>query len=266
MSESTLSLKKTDLEGMVGLFLGWGRGGDNGDTAWNTAQTAAVNDIVRSALRQFYFPAPLGMSGFYSWSFLKPQASLILTQGERTLELPDDFGGFEGEVILTNADSLGAWTVPVVNLGVIDGRFSRFPDAAGQPECVAVAPQKGTTNQAGQRFDMHFYPQADQEYQVKVCYYVLPDALDGGRPYAYGGMAHTETIRAACLMAAEESLDDEQTLWAQKFQQRLAASIAFDMKQKPQALGYNGDRSDERLVDSRWRRCPNPVAFNGVIY
>ena len=114
---------------------------------------------------------------------------------------------------------------------------------------------------------MFIFPTADQAYTLEFSYYLLAEALDGSRPYAYGGMAHAETIRAACLMAAEETLDDAQGLWAAKFRERLAASIMLDRRLKPQHGGYNGDHSEDywtRRGSQHYE--PYGVTFSGVEY
>ena len=149
--ESTLSLKKTDLEGSVGLFLGYGRGADNSDTTWTTRQQTAIEEAVKSGLRQFYFPPP--MDGVvYDWSFLKPTVSLTLASGAEVVALPDDCGGIEGEITLSTSSSQVYRPLPIVSDAMVRREYSRFPSTTGAPQLIACRPLKGTQTTKGQRF------------------------------------------------------------------------------------------------------------------
>lgn len=267
--ESTLALKRSDIAGRVGVFLGWGAGTDNGDTAWTSRQEREINFIVDSGLRQFYNPPPVD-GIVYDWSFLRPHVSLTLASGARSLDLPDDFGQPEGMVYVSTDSTREPCPLQFVNSGQIKQAYSAASDASGKPMLVAMEPVRGTTATEGQRFQLLVYPEADAEYTLELAYYLLPNALSGSRPYAYGGMAHAETILESCLAIAEQRLDDAMDVHTKKWQERLLASIAVDRKLKAQQLGYNGDASDGKFADwrSSYRHFVNeaPVTFNGVSY
>lgn len=263
--EPTLSLKKSEFEAEVGLFLGYGRGEEFGDPEWSDQQTAAIESVVRSGLRQFYFPPPMdGVS--YDWSFLRPAKDLTLALAATAVDLPDDFGGFEGELTLQASDRVYC-SVAITNEGVIDAYYAENADTTGQPRMAAVRPLRGTGSSRGQRFDLYVWPAADQAYTLRFQYYLVPDALTGTRPYAYGGAEHAETILESCLAIAEERLDDARAVHAMKFRERLAASISLDRRKKAQHLGYNGDGSDNPWrVRRRDRRGDVVVTFDGSEY
>lgn len=243
--ESTLTLSYADLLGDVGLFLGYGRGATFGDPAWSSQQQAVIDSSVKSGLRQFYFPPPMeGTSSSYDWSFLKPTASANLASGASTVPLPDDFGGFEGSITISSTSTQLLWPIELVSEGRIRQMYSVTPTTSGRPLYASLQPLKGTTATQGQRFQLYLFPLSDASYTIQFQYYVLADALTAAFPYVYGGMAHAETVREACLMAAEQFLDDSSTVHAMKFQERLAASISLDRRNKPQKLGYNADYSD----------------------
>ncbi len=125
--ESTLSLAKTAIEGEVGFFLGYGRGEDNSDTAWTAAQTASIQAAVKSGLRQFYYPPPLVEGGSsYDWSFLRPITTLVVPDGQKLIEMPDDFAGLEGRITIVDADT-GYPPIDVFNEGHIRELYSRSP-------------------------------------------------------------------------------------------------------------------------------------------
>ncbi len=274
--ESTLSLAVSDLESEVGLFLGYGRGALVGDAAWTSQQQALISSIRKSGERQFYYPPPMeGQEGSYDWSFLRPQVSLTLARNADTtvppgktsvVALPDDFGGFEGQIYVADTSASSFWAVPLVGPGMVQEEFARIPSMTGRPKLACLLALKGTTLTAGQRFQLQFFPRADAQYTVSFQYYVHPDALSGNQPYAYGGMAHAETILESCLAIAEQRLDDAMGVHTAKFGERLAASISHDRRNKPQLLGYNDDRSDRRRyrpTNLRWWENA-PISFHGI--
>jgi hypothetical protein len=267
MAESTLSYKRVDLKASVGLFLGFGRGADKGDTAWTTKQSALIDDIVASGEHQFYYPPPLqGASGSYDWSFLKPVASLTLPSGANTVRMPDDFGGFEGQVTVSAAAGQSYYPVDLTGVGSVYAQQSRLPSTAGRPQLCCLEPVKGTTMASGQRAQLRVWPLADAEYTLQFQYYVLPDAMTDATPYALGGMAHAETLLESCLAIAEQRLDDASGVHTAKFMERLAASVSLDRRNKPQHLGYNGDRSDGRVPLERERYGLASISYKGVTY
>lgn len=262
--ESTLSLKKADFEAKVGVFLGYGRGAEFGDSAWTARQQAVISDCVESGLRQFYFPPPIEGASSFDWSFLKPYASLALPAGQFEVPLPDDFGGTEGQLTVTSATGSNPYKIPFQHEAKVKEARSVSPGQTGRPLIVGVAPIKGTTAQASQRFILAVFPKADVAYSLVFAYYVIPDALTGLRPYCYGGTPHTETILESCLAIAEQRLDDAASIHTMKFKERLAASIAFDRRLKPQRLGYNRDGSDGFDIRGRDHGHGTTFTLNGL--
>ncbi len=269
MSESTLSLKLDDLAGETGLFFGFGRGAANGDSAWTTQQDAAITSCVKSGLRNFYYPAAAeGIPPGYDWSFLKPWVTLSLASAATVLALPDDFGGFEGRVVIQTPAARSWWPLDLIGPGMVYQKAAELPSTTGRPCLACLEPLKATGPTQGQRQQLRFWPIADQEYSLQFQYYLLPDALSGSFPYAYGGMAHAETILESCLAVAEQRLDDMAGVHTMKFRERLQASVAFDRKSKPQKLGYNGDRSDALSAahSGVYRRDWSGVSVQGTQY
>lgn len=265
--ESDLSLTLTAIEAEIGFFLGYGRGENYDDTAWTTQQQQAISAAVRSGLRQFYIPEPIDGAS-YAWSFLMPTTTKRLLSGLSTLNLPDDFGHAEGMVTLASDTNSCYEPVRITGEGRVSQAYARDATSTGTPTLIAVRPIRGTSADKGQRFQFYVWPAADQDYDLTFAYTLLPNALSGERPYAYGGMLHAETILAACKMAAEETLDDVipgQGVWSLKFRARLAASIDIDRRNKPQHLGPNLDRSDDL---NGWpysrRQREATVTFNGI--
>jgi hypothetical protein len=269
MSEPTLAVQWKELKARVGLFIGWGQGADYGQTAWTDQQAFEIDGIVASGLRRFYFPPALeGEAVSHKWTFLRPTASLVLPSGAVSIPLPDDYGGFEGQVtVQSNGTTAQPWEVKWVSEPLLREKVSAYPSMQGPPMLVAEAPVKGTSATAGQRKELHVFPTADQAYTLQVQYYVNPDYLTAATPYAYGGAQHAETILESVLAVAEERLDDMPSMTGphgMAFKERLRASVGVDRSSQPQRFGYNRDRSDDRQ-SGRWN--PHwwapPATYNG---
>lgn len=260
-----LELTYGKLLAQVGFFLGHGRGEDFGDTAWTAQEKAAIQFCVESGLRQFYFPPPVeGTPSAYEWSFLRPVTQLYLLDGDQTVQLPEDFGGVEGNLTISSDQATDP--IKLVNEGQIRQQYAACPSTTGKPQLASIRPLKGTSGK-GQKKELYVWPTADDDYTLDVTYYILPDVLQNSFPNPYGGAQHAETILESCLAIAEQRLDDAKGVHWEQFRERLLASISADRKMKPQTLGYNADRSDGY---ARWMnkyfRTTAQVTVNNVLY
>lgn len=273
MPESTLAEKLQGLESEVGFFLGYGRGANYNDQVWTTTQQADINSCLRSGQRQFLYPPTINGEQ-YEWSFMRPTATFVLDQNESTLRLPDDFGGFEGRLsVQSGTTPIVTWPIPLVGEGIIREKYAICPTTTGRPLLAAMRPLKTMTRERGQRFELYVWPISDQQYTFECTYYLLADAIDASHPFMYGGAQHAETIQASCLAAAELKLDDATGVRHANFMDRLMTSIAIDRRLKPQLVGYNGDRSDNRGLAGRrrmgggwWHGWSEPATYNGQTY
>lgn len=265
--ESTLNLPLADLKSDVGFFLGWGRGADKGDRAWNSREEAALAAYISSGLRQFYFPEPEeGSNSSYDWSFLRPVASITLPDGDNSVRLPEDFGGLIGILTIQGTGSQSFWEIRLTSEEMVRKEFARIPSASGLPLMAAIRPLKGTTKEHSNRFELFIFPTADQDLTVQFQYYLRPDALTVQHPYWYGGVEHAETVLESCLSIAEQRGDDSMTVHTKKFASRLKASIGMDRKKKPEVAGYNRDRSDLASNWDNYSRRYGGIAVNGIVY
>jgi hypothetical protein len=269
VAESTLSLSLDDLKGEIGHFLGYGRGTVFGEPAWTTPQSNNITAVLKSGLSQFYTPPPTqpGQAP-HTWSFLRPFATITLTSGESVVALPDDFGNFEGAIfITTEGTAYRRLPLDVTNPARVQALHAAQPDTTGAPRIAATEAIKGSTATEGTRFNLYYWPTADQNYTLRAEYKYLPDMLTGLLPYPPGGSEHAETIKAACLASAELHLDDAKGPRWMFFMERLSASVAVDARRKTVTkIGYNADRSDGRgwFHGGNWRHLDNPpVTYNG---
>lgn len=265
MPESTLALQYKDLVARTGFFLGFGRGEEFGEKAFTPEQKNDLTEIIKSGLSNFYWPAPID-GVMFDWSFLRPVADVALASGGVSAELPDDYGGIEGQITVGGTTSQSFYPLRMTNEGTIRESYARYPGASGQPECAAERPIKGTDIKAGQRKELVIYPAADTNYTLTFAYYILPEFLSGTRPYAYGGAQHAETLLESCLAIAEQRMDDAMGVHTTKFKERLAASMNMDRRNKPALIGPNLDRSDG--VDWNWRQryLGSRITYNGQLY
>jgi hypothetical protein len=258
--ESDLSLSRDQLHAEVGWWLGYGRGSViYTNSTWTTDQFDDIEACTKSGLRQFYVPPPV-QGVVHRWSFLQPTMKLTVGQGSILTPLPPDFGGLEGEVSIL---SDGGVYCPLRVTAGIRQMAAESPDRTGSPLYVEIEPSRVVGPGMGQRQMLRVWPTPDASYVFQFRYYVLPGYLTDEAPYALGGAAHAETVRAAVLKAAEEFMDDDSRTWAKAFQERLAASIIMDRANKPQHLGYNADRSDG-MDNGRYWRGWGRVTLNGT--
>lgn len=238
--ERSLADTYDDLIGGVAFDLGWGRSADN----WDANKLETLKTIVKNGLREFYHPIPDQTGTSHQWSFLKPRVQITLASGESTVQLPSDFKGVEGEVLVVTTTGVIRPRLKVG--GMTRAQRAAYPESTGVPAMLDIEPLKQTTPNRGQRFQFVVWPTADADYTLEFYYSILGEFLSGDKPYAYGGAEHASTILASCLAWAELHLDDiAQGPKYLHWRERLAASISMDRQKRPQTLGYNGDRSDE---------------------
>ena len=72
MAESTLSITYADLRLAVANYLGMGLTVGS----WSVNDAAVIEMILKSGLRQFYFPPSVGNQPPYEWSFMKPVTTM----------------------------------------------------------------------------------------------------------------------------------------------------------------------------------------------
>lgn len=176
------------------------------------------------------------------------------TINQQDYDLPDSFGYAIGELFFQPGVTYGG-PIQIVGEGIILAKRQQMSPFSGRPTmaCIRYKPLVASTTD-GQRQEILFWPAPDQAYLLSYKFAALPDKLSATAVYTYGGMAHAETLKEACLAAAEELENDAMGLHGQAFMRQLIASIGVDMRSVPHLLGYNADRSDAgRRLDHRAR-------------
>lgn len=264
-TESTLSVSLTSLR----KELGWFWLGERTAANWTADEITQLDDMIASGLRNFYHapPTPNTPKG-HKWSFMEPTTTLTTVASTDDYTLSANFGGLIGE--MTYAADDNRW-FPVEIAGEHRIRILRQRDYSGitsDPKLAAVRPIS-SSGANGQRFQLMLYPKPDKAYTLSYKYHALPIQLTASYPYPLGGEAHAETILESCLAIAESRMDNNAGIHAAAFQQRLAASIAYDtIMNTPEHMGYNGDSSDGMSLSEQSNRYFNGdvVKYNGSFY
>jgi hypothetical protein len=240
VAESTLALSYDDYMAAIADYFGFGRK----KTAWTADQTVETDDTVQSGYRTFLFHGPTQL-GQVQWSFLKPLMSISTVSAKSDYPLPDDYGGLTGAVTISTTSTSYSPIRKISSNAIMEMR-SRNPSQTGVPHEVAVRAIRADGAQ-GQRWELMVWPTPDGAYTLQLPTFVLPGKLSATNQYPYGGAAHSETILASCLAAAERKRHNTQGVNYARFMELLMASQSLDGKQhRPDYLGYNGDGSDGR--------------------
>jgi hypothetical protein len=230
MADSALSLDLFSLRAEVAYFLGKGRPSTGEEwEALSESDRRMIDAHIGAGLRMFYTA--------YSWSFLRPWAVLTLVHDTWKIDLPDDFGFCNGNVNVQKSDG-GRFVMQLIGqtqiMGLDHGKHA-------WPRFYAISP-KSMPLDTGQRFELMVWPTPLEDVVIHLRYSVLPRTITTDYPYPYGGLLHAETIREACLAAAETDTDDQVGAHRQLYMQQLEQSKRIDAEQSvADNLGYNGD-------------------------
>lgn len=259
MSESTLSVTRSDLQKEVGFFVGYGQTVGS----FSTAQAATVNLCIDSGLRDVYDPEPLpGETASHEWSFLSPIGRVALGPDQADYDLPDDFGGFKNDVYLTANDQQWA-NIKITNPSrILALRQNIQSGISGPPLYVAEGIQPSDGSRPNRRTLM-VYPTPSASYVLEFEYRSNPYQLTDTATYPHGGQPMSQLLIEACIAAAELKVNGEYGVHRVEFLRRLVASVRQDRQMHgTKNYGYNGDRKRYRPLRHASR---NIVTYGGVV-
>jgi hypothetical protein len=231
-------------------------------------QSASADSVLETGMGFFLNPPLVDLAALpYSWTFMRPVLTIDTAADQREYELPDNFERFIGDFTY-DAD---LETYPSIKL-TTEERLRRLftdHDATAPPQLAAVKIDDGDGS-APQRQILILHPTPDDTYKLRVRYEVTYIPLSESRPYPPGGPAHYETIKAACLAAAELRKEKKYGPMYNLFLDRLRSSIATDLRRGGEHYGYLGDSSTHGapwLSDLRGNGLLNPqysdTTYNG---
>ncbi len=193
----------------------------------------------------------------------------VITKLDTDYLLPLDFGAFDSKLFFD--EDKGYAPLKVGSQQVVLRR-RQVTTSAGVPRLCSVRPVLGESGDEGaddQRYRLMFWPEPDTQYNFTFEYIAHPRMLTVSNPYPLGGMPHGDTVLEACLAAAEELLDDEESLHATAFEKRLMASVKYDQSLDVHSLGYNSDNSTMIAPPGARRRhrvSRSSVTYGGVLH
>jgi len=254
MADSLL-LGYAELMQEVGAWLGYGR-----DIVRLTRdQKIATDAMIQAGLRSFYWQPGI------QWSFLQPLITVVTADGVDNVPLPEDYAGIVGHITFVSTTTTYS-KIMHVSEGQVREQLALHPGLEGIPTIACVRPLSMAPT-SGQRFTLGLFPKPDAVYTLRLQINVAPGKLSDKNPFPYGGPVHSETIKAACLAAAEKEMGDTVGVMAAKYAECLSASVASDARMhRGQYLGYNGDPSSFGDSENWWRRDPHDVTYQGVQY
>ena len=237
MADHTLAIDYTWLRREIARSVGYRR--DPEEFTEDEAQD--VDDIIASGCRQAYWPHIPGQQLAHKWSFLRPYREFTLTSDLDDIDLPDDFGAFEGDMTYSKNDNSWYKVEQVSPQHILWLRENNQQQTTGYPRKFAVAPRK-TDGSASQRHYFMVWPTPDATYNMKAPVRIIPQMLSEHRPFPYGGPEIGELILASCLAVAELKLNGEKGVMSADFQEKLMAAVAVDaQKTRGVKVGYNGN-------------------------
>lgn len=256
----SLAVTYESLKRDIGRFLGFDREPGN----WTEDEDEDVESVIAQGLRNFYRPPRIAGDQYsHQWSFLRQIGTLSITAGTADYDMPTTFADLDGDLYYVAGDNCPTMIRQVNEGRILDlrSRETTGDTTASPAECAIVA--KASAGTAEQIYTLMLWPTPDAAYTLKYKYYARQGMLTYDAEVPLGGTEHAETIRAACLAAAESFLDDERGSKWQDFMDQLQASVDFDRKaNSPSTLGYNGDRSDRRSMgDDAYHIAPNVTVY-----
>lgn len=175
------------------------------------------------------------------------------------VRMPDNFASLLGKVHF-DAGSGRTFGLDLVSIAMVEQQRATLR-STGCPRLGAIVP--APYNEAiGQRFDLHVWPTPDANYTLRGRYLIRIVTLPADTAYLPGGEEHAETIRTACLAAAEHEMEEGTGIHTDLFVAHLAASIDADRRaHAPETLGVEeGDPGG-----GTWQRVSR-TTYAGVQY
>lgn len=250
---------------LAGLHMGFGQNPD----AWTQVQRREVLQIVTEGVARFHQAAPQGQrTSTHEWSFLTPIHTINLESSKSAYDLPDDFGGFAGlggsPLTYAAGDNVIYPSIEIVGEHHIRRLLQQTVQATGRPVKAGHGQKE---NRDG--YEIKFWPVPDDSYVLNCRYRANPSQDMTTIP---GSDAHFLTILEAIRAAADVYQKRRNRPHEAIFQERLAASIAYDQQlAAPAKMGYNRDGTNSPTGDpyddrhrAGWGQ--GAVTYNGNLY
>ena len=176
--------------------------------------------------------------------------------------MPDAFGGIVGPITFQN--NAGSYSpIELVTERHVSELLQRSTSAA-RPTLAAQRPVSGTDATDGQRWDLLVYRIPDSDYTAFFREILLIDQITTDE-FPVGGMLHGDTIKYACLAAAENDKNDRRGEKWERYQQMLQKSMRLDRTlHRSERMGVMTDNSDRHPVHPALTRINHVVTVDGT--
>lgn len=226
----------------VGMFVGDGPASQ----ALTHIQDKRIDAAIQSGYKWFVHPMiiPSLKPYVHEWTFLRPVAVLSVDPDDGVTPAPPaNFSSVFGGLIYKD-DYNGDSTVEVLGVEAIKKLQNATSNQTGRPQkCAFMEVVTQVEGVNTRQTEIIFWPEIDAPYTFEYQYVVDPFPLTSDSIVPFGSPIHAETIKYACLAAAE--LDIKGISGGPMFQQfakLLEASISFDERAtSAQIIGYNSD-------------------------
>jgi hypothetical protein len=190
-------------------------------------------------------------------------AKLFSITADGLYRMPESFGGIIGP--LTFQNNAGAYC-PIEMGGERQvAELLQRSTSTSRPTLAAQRPVSGTSATLGQRWDLLVWRIPDQDYTAYFKSILLIDQV-GDDEFPPGGMLHGDTIKYACLAAAELGKNDRGRgpMW-DRYQQELQKSKRLDdTLHRSESLGTMTDGSDRGMYHPSLSRINHTVTVQGT--
>ena len=266
-STGNLEIDHTQLLRLTGMKMGYGPNPD----IWTHTEIAKVEQMLRLAMREYYWPVSEGDQQ-HVWSFLRKEADIALVVDQTDYDLPENFSQIMTGFFL----QVDAGEKPIAIISESKRRsLIANVDETGTPLYAVV--RSKTVGGDRTTYEVSFYPKPDAVTTVSFTYAIEPPILSASDPKPLGGAMHAMLVIDAAA-ATVEKLTGKEGASIASYAKSLAGSIArdkrvtdFDDESDVWPLdateGSTGtleiDREQlKRIVGNKLGHGPNPQVWN----
>lgn len=214
-------------------------------TGLSDSEVADIDDCIEDGLRRVY--------AAHDWSFFRPLVPITTVANQAEYDLPLGYESIESKMHYALGED--TFYPPIRERSDTQiRRWQQRDDETDRPLyfCVRVAE---FDPKVGSRRKLIFYPTPDDAYTVYANMTLRPVPIDADNPYPIGGELLAAVIMAACRSAAEENLDEMESVHEKRFLELLPLAIRADQERSsPRTLGPDSPRPARDTVSSEWIR------------
>jgi len=216
-----LILTFEDLYNEVLKFIGQYKSGSP-----ETGDLADAKFIVNRAYARFV--------GWTDWTFLYRWDKLLTKDGEWQYELKADFSYLVNDKFFFDADETYAPTESRSPADIITLRSDNEWESWPQNHAIVAGRYD---KEAGQRWQVWFYPTADTTYTLWYFYRVMPQKLENTTDVPIGGSEASDAVLQLSLAYAEAYKEEKQDVQSAKVGEILGPLKRLDDRRRPSCLG-----------------------------